>query len=324
MQIVVLDGYTLNPGDLSWQDLEALGPCSVHDRTPADLVVSRAREAEIVLTNKTVLSAAVIADLARLKYITVLATGYNVVDVAAARQRKIPVSNVPAYGTESVAQMVFAHLLHLTQHIAEHAQTVGAGRWSANPDFCYWDYPLVELSGLTLGIVGLGRIGRATAKLACAFGMKVIYHDIREDVSAAEARAVDLDTLFRESDVVTLHCPLTEENRGMVNAQRLNLMKPGAFLINTSRGPLADERALAEALNSGRIAGAGLDVLSDEPPGADNPLLHARNCTITPHIAWATRAARERLLQTTVDNVAAFLKGTPQNVVNDVTWDMQS
>jgi len=324
MQIVVLDGYTLNPGDLSWQDLEALGPCSVHDRTPADLVVSRAREAEIVLTNKAVLSAAVIADLARLKYIAVLATGYNVVDVAAARQRKIPVSNVPAYGTESVAQMVFAHLLHLTQHIAEHAQTVGAGRWSANPDFCYWDYPLVELSGLTLGIVGLGRIGRATAKLACAFGMKVIYHDIREDVSAAEARAVDLDTLFRESDVVTLHCPLTEENRGMVNAQRLNLMKPGAFLINTSRGPLADERALAEVLNSGRIAGAGLDVLSDEPPGADNPLLHARNCTITPHIAWATRAARERLLQTTVDNVAAFLKGTPQNVVNDVTWDMQS
>jgi len=325
MQIVVLDGYTLNPGDLSWQDLEALGPCTIYDRTPADLVVSRARDAEIVLTNKTVLSAAVIADLARLKYIAVLATGYNVVDVAAARQRGIPVSNVPTYGTDSVAQMVFAHLLNLTQHAAEHAQSVGAGRWSANPDFCYWDYPLVELSGLTLGIVGLGRIGEATARLARAFGMKVIYYDIREDVSATtEARAVDLDTLFCESDVVTLHCPLTEANRGMVNERRLNLMKPGAFLINTSRGPLVDERALAEALNSGRIAGAGLDVLSDEPPDADHPLLHAKNCTITPHIAWATRAARERLLQTTVENVAAFLKGTPQNVVNDVTWDMQS
>jgi len=323
MQIVVLDGYTLNPGDLSWKDLEALGPCTIHDRTPDDLVLSRAREAQIVLTNKTVLSASVIAALAQLRYVAVLATGYNVVDVAAAGRRGIPVSNVPTYGTDSVAQMVLAHLLNLTQHVAEHARSAGAGRWSANPDFCYWDYPLVELRGLTLGIVGFGRIGQATAKLARAFGMKVIYHDIRKDVSAADARAVDLDTLFGESDVVSLHCPLTEANRGLVNERRLNLMKRSAFLINTSRGPLVDERALAEALNSGRIAGAGLDVLCDEPPDADHRLLHAKNCYVTPHIAWATRAARERLLQTTVENVAAFLKGTPQNVVHDVTGDMQ-
>ncbi len=323
MHIVVLDGYTLNPGDLSWKDLEALGPCTIHDRTPDDLVLSRAREAQIVLTNKTVLSASVIAALAQLRYIAVLATGYNVVDVAAAGRRGIPVSNVPTYGTDSVAQMVLAHLLNLTQHVAEHARSAGAGRWSANPDFCYWDYPLVELRGLTLGIVGFGRIGQATAKLARAFGMKVIYHDIRKDVSAADARAVDLDTLFGESDVVSLHCPLTEANRGLVNERRLNLMKRSAFLINTSRGPLVDERALAEALNSGRIAGAGLDVLCDEPPDADHRLLHAKNCYVTPHIAWATRAARERLLQTTVENVAAFLKGTPQNVVHDVTGDMQ-
>ncbi|MBN2133197.1 MAG: D-2-hydroxyacid dehydrogenase [Sedimentisphaerales bacterium] len=323
MQIVVLDGYTLNPGDLSWKDLDALGPCTIHDRTPEDLVVSRARDAGIVLTNKTILSASVIEALPQLRYIAVLATGYNVVDVGAARQRGIPVSNVPTYGTDSVAQMVLAHLLNLTQHVAEHAKSAGAGRWSANPDFCYWDYPLAELCGLTLGIVGFGRIGQATARLARAFGMKVIYHDIRQDVSAAEARAVDLDTLFGESDVVSLHCPLTEANRELVNERRLNLMKRCAFLINTSRGPLVDERALAEALNSGRIAGAGLDVLSEEPPAADHPLLGAKNCYVTPHIAWATRAARARLLQTTVENVAAFLNGTPQNVVNDVTGDTQ-
>jgi len=324
MHIVVLDGYTLNPGDLTWAGLEALASCSIHERTPDDLVVSRARKAEIVLTNKTALPATVIAELARLKYICVLATGYNIVDVEAARQRGIPVSNVPTYGTESVAQMVFAHLLNLTQYVAEHARTVRAGRWSASPDFCYWDFPLVELCGLTLGIVGLGRIGRATAAVARALGMKVIYYDVRQDAAeGTEARAVDLDTVFRESDVVSLHCPLTEENRGLVNERRLSLMKPGAFLINTSRGPLVDERALAEALNSGRIAGAGLDVLGNEPPDADNPLLGAKNCYITPHIAWATRAARERLLQTTVENVAAFLNGKPQNMVNDVTEDIQ-
>jgi len=324
MHIVVLDGYTLNPGDLTWASLEALASCSIHERTPDELVVSRGQAADIILTNKTALPATVIADLPALKYICVLATGYNIVDVEAARQRGIPVSNVPTYGTESVAQMVFAHLLNLTQYVAEHARTVRAGRWSASPDFCYWDFPLVELCGLTLGIVGLGRIGRATAAVARALGMKVIYYDVRQDAAeGTEARAVDLDTVFRESDVVSLHCPLTEENRGLVNERRLSLMKPGAFLINTSRGPLVDERALAEALNSGRIAGAGLDVLGNEPPDADNPLLGAKNCYITPHIAWATRAARERLLQTTVENVAAFLNGKPQNMVNDVTGDIQ-
>jgi glycerate dehydrogenase len=221
--------------------------------------------------------------------------------------------------------MVFAHLLNLTQHVAEHARTVRNGRWSESPDFCYWDFPLVELAGLTLGIVGLGRIGQATARIARALGMEVIYYDVRQDVAQdAKARAVDLDTVFRESDVVSLHCPLTEENRGLVNERQLNLMKPGAFLINTSRGPLVDERALAEALHSGRIAGAGLDVLSNEPPDTDNPLPNARNCYVTPHIAWATRAARERLLQTTAKNVVAFLEGKPQNVVNGVKLDAPS
>jgi len=317
MHIVVLDGYTLNPGDLSWQALAALGTCAVHDRTPPDQVVSRAADADIVLTNKVVLSRQIIAQLPRLKYIGVLATGYNIVDVEAARERNIPVTNVPTYSTLSVAQMVLAHLLNLALHVGHHGHTVTQGRWSASRDFCYWDYPLVELAGLTMGIVGFGRIGRATSALARAFGMRVLVYDVVAPSAAAEGvEFVELDRLFRTSDVVSLHCPLTSETEHLVNAERLALMKPSAVLINTSRGPLVDERALAAALDAGRIAGAGLDVLSSEPPEPDNPLLRARNCYITPHIAWATKAARERLLAAVVENVAAFLAGRPQNVVN--------
>lgn len=317
MHIVVLDGYTLNPGDLSWGELERLGTCEVFDRSRTAEVVPRAREAQIVLTNKVVLSREVIGQLPRLSYVGVLATGYNIVDVDAARERGIPVTNVPTYGTQSVAQMVFSHLLNLSQHVGHHAGTVAEGRWTACPDFCYWDYPLVELAGLTMGIVGLGRIGRVTAQLAIAFGMKVLACDAVPPTHVPEGvQIVELDALFRLSDVVSLHCPLTPETQQLVDRRRLALMRPSAFLINTSRGPLVDDQALADALNSGRIAGAGLDVLSTEPPPPDNPLLHAKNCFITPHIAWATKAARERLLRTVVDNVQAFLDGRPRNVVN--------
>ncbi len=319
MKIVVLDGYTLNPGDLSWEELEELGSCSVYERTDAELTVERAKDAEIVLTNKTVLSAEVIEQLERVRYIGVLATGYNVVDVEAARKRGVPVTNVPAYGTESVAQMVFAHLLNLTQHVGHHSETVREGRWSECPDFCYWDRPLIELEGLTMGIIGLGRIGKAVARLAQAFGMKVIGYDVERVSELPEGfRMVGLEDVFRLGDVVSLHCPLTPETEWLVNKERLSLMKATAFLINTSRGPLVDETALAEALNDGDIAGAGLDVVASEPPAGDNPLLKAKNCHITPHIAWATRAARERLFRAAVENVAAFLNGRGQNVVNDV------
>jgi len=316
-RIIVLDGYTLNPGDLTWKDLEALGPCTVYDRTAPEDTVARAEDAEIVITNKTELSSDVIDRLANLKYIGVLATGYNVVDIEAARSRGILVTNIPAYGTESVAQMVFAHLLNLALHVGCHAQAVSSGKWSSCPDFCYWDTPLIELAGLTMGIVGFGRIGRATANAALAFGMKVIAYDIAAPADVPQGcRLVELDDVFRASDVVTLHCPLTAENKNIVNEQRLAMMKKTAFLINTSRGPLVDEQALAQALNNEKIAGAGLDVLSSEPPEMNNPLLTARNCFITPHISWATRAARERLLNAATNNVAAFLAGKPQNVVN--------
>ncbi len=316
MQIVVLDSHTLNPGDLSWAGLHELGQCHIHDRTSPGDIVRRAQEAEIVLTNKTQLSEETIAQLPKLRYIGVLATGYNVVDVKAAHKQNICLTNVPAYGTVSVAQMVFAHLLNLTQHVAEHGQSVQAGTWSRSRDFCYWNFPLVELAGLTMGIIGLGRIGQTTAKLALGFGMKVIYFDLKKSITPQlNAQAVDLDTLFKESDVVSLHCPLTGSNYRLVNEQRLKLMKPTAFLINTSRGPLIDEKALADALNAGKIAGAGLDVLSQEPPEADNPLLKAKNCYITPHIAWATKAARQRLMDIALTNIRAFMNGRPQNVV---------
>jgi len=316
MKIVVLDGYTLNPGDLSWDELKALGECKIHDRTPADEVVDRAVGADIVLTNKTPVTRESILALPKLQYIGVLATGYNIVDAIAARERGIPVANVPTYGTNSVAQHTFALLLELTQHAGHHARTVHDARWTKSPDFCYWDHPLVELDGLTMGIVGYGRIGRAVADLALAFGMKVLVNSRSTPREiAANVRPVELDALLGESDVVSLHCPLTPETRHLVNARRLGFMKSAAFLLNTSRGPLIDEAALAGALNAGRIAGAGLDVLSAEPPPSSNPLLGAKNCLITPHIAWASRAARARLMQVAVANVRAFIEGKPQNVV---------
>ena len=322
MKIVVLDGHTLNPGDLGWADLEALGPCEVYPRTaPAD-VVARAAGAEIALTNKVVFSREVIAELPSLRYIGVTATGYNVVDTAAARERGICVTNVPAYSTHSVAQMVFAHVLNLALRVGHHAETVRRGRWSASPDFTYWDGPLIELVGLTMGVVGFGRIGRSVAALALAFGMKVLASDPRPDAAKGAAKGVefaDLDDLFARSDVVSLHCPLTPQTERMVDARRLAAMKPSAWLINTARGPLVDEPALAEALASGRLAGAGLDVLTCEPPpaGIETTGLAAQpNCYITPHIAWACQAARRRLMAVTVQNVCAFLAGEPQNVVN--------
>ena len=316
MRIVVLDGFTLNPGDLSWNELKSLGECEIHDRTPHAEVAKRAADAAIVLTNKTVLNREQIFALPKLKYIGVLATGYNIVDVAAARDRNIPVTNVPTYGTKSVAQHTLALLLELTQHAGHHAQTVRDGRWTKSLDYCYWDYPLIELDALTMGIVGFGRIGKAVAELARAFGMNVLATSSTLKQSPTGIQAVELEPLLRRSDVVSLHCPLTAQTRNLVNKATLALLKPTAFLLNTSRGPLIDEQALAEALNSGQIAGAAVDVLSVEPPPADNPLLSAKNCIVTPHIAWATRAARARLMQIAVANIRAFLNGRPENAVN--------
>ncbi|MCP4451066.1 MAG: D-2-hydroxyacid dehydrogenase [Planctomycetes bacterium] len=317
MNIVVLDGFTLNPGDLSWNALESLGHCTVYERTASDNIITRAQDAHIVITNKACLNRETLQALPSLQYIGVTATGYNIVDATAARDNHITVTNVPAYSTDSVAQVVFSHLLNLTHHATEHAQSVKRGEWESNPDFAYWHFPLIELAGQTLGIIGFGRIGRATAKLALAFGMKVLMvnrsaiTDIPQGVSP-----VTLDRLFCESDVISLHCPLTPDTEGMINTVTLSQMKPSAFLINSGRGPLVKEQDLADALNGGTIAGAGLDVLSSEPPEPNNPLVQAKNCYITPHIAWASKAARERLMQCTVENVAAFLNGKPQNVIN--------
>ena len=321
MKIVVLDGYALNPGDLSWEGFENLGDCAVYERTPKELLIERAAGAEVLLTNKVVLGREEMEQLPQLRYIGVLATGFNVVDTEAAREKNITVTNVPAYSTASVAQMVFALLLEMTQQVGHHSRLVREGRWAASPDFCFWDRPLVELEGLTLGVVGFGAIGRRVAVLARAFGMEVLVHTghpekYRDTAEGREVRFTGLDELFGQSDVVSLHCPLTEATQGMVDGRRLALMKPSAFLINTGRGPLIDEAALSEALNAGRIAGAGLDVLSAEPPTAEYPLLAARNCCVTPHIAWATRAARARLMETAVENLAAFIKGKPRNVVS--------
>lgn len=316
MNICVLDGFTLNPGDLSWEELRQLGPCTIHDRTPVAEIVARAANAEIVLTNKAPLGRETLAALPRLKYIGVLATGTNVVDLAAARERGIPVTNVPAYGTRSVAQATIALLLELTNHVGHHAQRVRAGGWTNATDWCFWDAPLVELDGRTLGLVGFGRIGAAVAEIAHALGMKVIAFNPSAKPAPPFVKFVELETLFRTSDVVSLHCPLTPQTQQLVNAERLAWMKPSALLLNPSRGPLVDEVALAEALNAGRLAGAAMDVLSVEPPPAGNPLLAAKHCLITPHQAWGTRAARVRLLRVAVDNVRAFLGGKPQNVVN--------
>jgi len=315
MKIVVLDGFTLNPGDLSWNDLQSLGSCEIYDRTPNNDLIPRSADAEILLTNKTKLSREHIQSLPKLRYIGVLATGTNVVDLKAARERNIPVTNVPGYGTKSVAQTTMALLLELCHHVDHHSQTVHEGRWARNIDWCYWDFPLIELDGLTMGIVGFGNIGRAVAELARAFGMRVlVFTPTRKTTDLVTF--TDLERLFKESDVVSLHCPLTPETQNLVNAQRLSWMKPSAFVLNTSRGGLVDDHALADALNSGSIAGAGLDVVASEPPPLDHPLLSAKNCIITPHLAWATRASRSRLMTIAVENIRAFLDGKLQNVVD--------
>ncbi len=320
MRIVVLDGYTLNPGDNPWTAVAALGDLTVYERSPAEQIVDRARDATIVLTNKTPLAAATIAQLPVLRFVSVLATGYNIVDVAAARQRGIPVSNVPEYGTDSVAQHVFALLLECCQQVGRHAAAVQAGEWTAAADFCFWKSPPLELAGLTIGIVGFGRIGRRVAQLAHAFRMRVT---AAGGSGASRARApepgvewTDIPSLFAQSDVVTLHCPLTEDNAGFVDAALLRRMRPTAYFINTARGALVDEPALAAALNAGHLAGAAVDVVSSEPIRPDNPLLRARNCIITPHMAWGSLAARRRLMAETVRNVEGFLAGRPINVVN--------
>lgn len=317
MRIVVLDGFTLNPGDNPWDDVAALGDLVVHERTAPDQIAARAEGAEILLTNKTPLSADTLSRLPALRFIGVLATGFNIVDTAAAKARGIPVSNVPVYGTDAVAQFVFALVLEHCHHIAHHAAAVKAGQWSERGDFCFWDFPLIELTGKTMGLVGFGRIGRRVGELATAFGMRVLaYDEYRGTPPPYPVQWPELLELFTASDIVSLHCPQTADNAGMVNKALLARMKSAAYLINTSRGGLVNERDLAEALNAGRIAGAACDVVSVEPIRADNPLRSAKNITITPHIAWAALAARRRLMKTTADNIAAFLAGTPLNVVN--------
>jgi glycerate dehydrogenase len=317
MKLVVLDGYCLNPGDLTWDALHALGDVAVYDRTHVDEVTARAAGALAVFTNKTPLPAYILDQLPELRYVGVLATGYNVVDVDHARERGVVVTNIPTYGTNSVAQFVFALLLELCHDVGVHAAAVRAGEWSRNADWSFWKSPLVELAGRTMGIVGFGRIGRQTARIADAMGMRVIANDTNQTnpPDYPDFRWAALDDLLRDSDVVSLHSPLFPDTRGMINARSLALMKPTSFLINTSRGPLIVDQDLADALDAGTIAGAGLDVLSAEPPAADNPLLTARNCLVTPHIAWATREARSRLMDVAISNVTAFLAGTPKNVV---------
>ncbi len=311
--LVVLDGHTTNPGDLSWAPLEALGDLTVHPRTPPEQVAQRIAAADVVLTNKTRLDGDLLAAAPRLRGIAVLATGHDVVDGDAARGLGLPLCNVPEYGTVSVAQAVFALLLELTNHTGALAAAVRQGRWSAGPDFCFWDEPLLELAGLTFGVVGMGRIGEAVAPIARAFGMEVLSH--RHHPQPGD---VDLDTLLAQSDVVSLHCPLTPHTRGLLNTDRLARLKPGALLLNTARGALIDETALLEALRSGQLGGAGLDVLCLEPPAADHPLLNAPRCLITPHVAWASRAARRRLIDATAANVASLLAGSPIHVVNAI------
>ena len=316
MKIVILDGYSANPGDLSWQGLEAMGEVTVYDRTKAEETVVRAAEAEIVLTNKVVISREIIAQLPMLKYIGVLATGYNVVDIEAAHERGITVTNVPAYSTESVAQMVFAHLLTVTNRTEHYAIENRKGRWTENPDFCYWDFPHMELAGKTFGIVGLGNIGRRVAEIATAFGMHVKAMTSKSaDALPANIEKATLEDLLSTSDVLSLHCPLTDTTRHLINRETLRQMKPTAILINTGRGPLVNDQDVADALAGGRLAAFCADVLTEEPPKSDNPLLKESNAYFTPHIAWASTEARKRLIQVAVDNVCQFINGQPQNVV---------
>lgn len=317
MKIVVLDGYAANPGDLSWEGIKALGDCVIYERTSPEQLLERAAGAQVLLTNKTILSADAIRALPELRYIGVLATGYNIVDIEAARSCGIVVTNIPAYSTDSVAQMVFAHLLNIALRVEHHAEAVHEGRWCTSKDFCFWDTPLIELCGKRMGIVGFGHIGSRTARIALAFGLQV---DVWTSKSSAQLpsdihKVDSLDELFAQCDIITLHCPLTPDTRHLVDRRRLSLMKPSAILINTARGPLIDEQALADALNEKRIYAAGLDVLSVEPPCEDNPLLSAHNCFITPHIAWASQDARLRLMSVAADNLHAWING---KVINNV------
>ena len=320
MKIVVLDGYTENPGDLSWADLEKLGELTVYDRTSYEespLIAQRIGDAEIVVTNKTPISAQTIDSCPNLKAVAVLATGYNVVDYKYAGERNIPVINVPTYGTQIVGQFAVSLLLEICSHIGHHDKTVKEGKWEHNIDWCYWDYPLIELYGKTAGIVGLGRIGKATARILGALNMKVLAYDAYQSEDGRKvAEYVDLDTLYAQSDVIFLHCPLFAENKEMINKDSIARMKDGVIIINNSRGGLVHEQDLADALNSGKVYAAGLDVVSTEPIKGDNPLLTAKNCIITPHISWAAQAARQRIMDITVDNIKAFIDGHPVNVVN--------
>lgn len=315
VKIVVLDGYTMNPGDLSWDELEKLGECTLWEITPPAKIVERARRADAVFINKVVIDEGLLFRLPRLKYIGVLATGYNVVDTAATAKAGITVTNIPAYSTDSVAQMAFSHILNFAQNVSVHAQSVSNGDWAGSKHFAYWKTPQIELSEKTLGIIGFGKIGQAVARIGFAFGMKIIFHNRSPKKSSGEALQVALDTLLSESDYISINCPLTDENPGFINSETISKMKKSAFLVNTGRGQLINEHDLAKALNRGEIAGAGLDVLSTEPPSPENPLPKAKNCTITPHIAWATFEARSRLLNIAVNNLKAFIEGSPVNVV---------
>lgn len=318
MKIVVLDGFTLNPGDLDWKGLEARGELTVYDRTPADKISERIGDAEIIFTNKTPLVRDTFMKHPKIKYVGVLATGYNVVDTQAAKESGVIVTNIPTYGTTAVTQFTFALLLEICHHVWEHYEAVKKGDWTRCPDFCFWNYPLMELDGKTMGVIGFGRIGRSVAAVAQAMGMKVLAYDSCKDPSAENenVRYAGLDELLAKSDIISLHCPLLDSTKGIINKESIGKMKDGVIIINTSRGPLIVEEDLALALNSGKVAGAAMDVVSTEPIREDNPLLKAKNCIITPHIAWAPKESRERLMGIAVDNLTAFMNGKAVNVVN--------
>lgn len=321
MKIVVLDGYTLNPGDLDWKGLESLGECTVYDRTSltdTEEVIQRIGDAEVVYTNKTPLPEKVFEECKNLKFVGVLATGYNVVDITAARKRNIPVANIPTYGTVAVGQFAIALILEICHHIGYHSKVVHEGKWAANPDWCFWDYPLIELDGKTMGIIGYGRIGQATGRIAQALGMTVLAYDSYRNpaLESDTCHYTELDELLSKSDVIALHCPLFPETEKMINRSTIAKMKDGVIILNNSRGQLINEQDLADALNSGKVAAAGLDVVSTEPIKSDNPLLTAKNCLITPHISWAPKESRKRLMDIAVSNLQEFLKGTPKNIVN--------
>lgn len=323
MKIVILDGYTLNPGDLSWDELKKYGELTVYDRTTYDpeeetKIIERVKDAEIIFINKTPLTAQTLKKLSKLKFICVLATGYNVVDVQAAKKLEIIVTNIPTYGTTAVAQMVFALLLEMCHHVWAHSEEVKKGAWTNNADWCFWNYPLIELAGKTMGIVGYGRIGQAVGTIAQAFGMKVLAYDLMQNkqLENEKLKYVEMDELLTNSDVISLHCPLFESNRGIINKNSIAKMKDGVMILNNSRGPLIVEQDLADALNSGKVAGAAVDVVSTEPIKMDNPLLKAKNCIITPHISWAPKESRQRLMDIAVNNLKQFLDNNPVNVVN--------